>query len=1263
MASSPNNAVPPVSTQDFPIVGIGASAGGLDAFKRLLGAITPDSGMAYVLVQHLDPTHESILPEILSKVTIIPVNEITDDIHLAPNHIYVIPANKILTATDGVLKLTPRNKVKTNMSIDVFFTSLAEVHQTCAVGVVLSGTASDGTLGLKAIKAHGGITFAQDGKTAGYSDMPNNAISADVVDFVLPPEEIPAKLLQLKQTYLNGHNIEDAVVDEDFVYKQIISVLHKSSGVDFAFYKKTTISRRIARRMAITGKAKPLDYLKLLRANSNEQNYLFHDLLIPVTNFFRDPKIFLKLSESVFPAFLKKPDVNPIRAWVAGCSTGQEAYSLAILLYQFLEENQSGRRIQIFASDVSESAILKARIGIYHKSELENVPEHILQKFFIQKNEDYQVTRQIRDMCVFAIHNFLKDPPFAKMELISCRNVLIYLDPFLQKKALSTFHYALNESGYLFLGKSETSGPASDLFTPFAKNDKIYSRKPATGRYMQTYTEGIEETGSPKNRKLSGTEIRQTDVNKIAESILLSRYTPANVVINEQMDIVNIHGNITPFLEPSQGKPTFNLFKMAREGLGFELRNAIHKAKAAHTSIIKEAIGVKYNGATQLVNIEVLPLPNTVEPHYLILFNKTPIDDKIASTADSPENASSLEYLQRIGHLENELAQTHEDMRSITEDQEASNEELQSANEELLSGSEELQSLNEELETAKEELQSSNEELIIINQELLDKQEQVNSSRIYTEAIFATILEPLVVLDRDLRIKKINASFSKKFNISEIEADGKQIFEIQNHLFDNFTLRSTLEKILPKRTELNDYELTINLLPFGECIMLLNARHVINENSKEELILLAIDDITERKNHAAATEHAMKIAKDAKTKAEKAMLIAEEAANSKQQFLSNMSHEIRTPMNAIIGFTKVMLRSELSEKQQEYLGAIKNSGDALIVIINDILDLAKVDAGKMDFIEMPFRMNTSIDAMLNLFDTKIQEENLELLQVYDNKIPEILLGDATRLHQIILNLLSNAIKFTLKGKITLSVHLLKEDEEKVTIEFAVTDTGIGIPQNKIKKIFENFQQATNSTSKLYGGTGLGLAIVKQLVKKQGGAIKVVSQVDVGSTFSFTLNFRKTNMEIPEESESFMIELDTTVANIRVLVAEDIPLNQLLIKTILDDFGFDRDIAATGKIAIEKLKTSTYDIILMDLQMPEMNGFEATEYIRKKMNSQIPIIALTADVTTVDIEKCKQVGMNDYVTKPINEKVLYEKIVELLKKSNRVMDFVPYTPLS
>ncbi len=629
------NSTPPASEQNFPIIGIGASAGGLDAFKRLLTAIPENSGMAYVLVQHLDPSFQSFLPEILQRITKIPVHEITEGIHLAPNHIYIIPSNKILTSIDGVLKLTPRDKKILNLSIDIFFTSLAEVHKAFAVGVILSGTGKDGTKGLKAIKEYGGISIAQDMESAAYDTMPESAIKAGVVDFILAPEKIPEHLLQINGAYKTNpaHKNESQLrKDDEDTFKQILLLLHQFSGVDFTYYKELTLHRRIARRIAIVKEKNLVDYLKFLSSNKKEQDALFQDMLIPVTSFFCDLKTFQALTDTVFPSILKNknPD-SPIRIWVAGCSTGEEVYSIAICLQEFLRAGPDSYRdrtkIQLFASDISEKAIKKARAGIYTKADVEMLSKAQLEIYFTKNSGGYEVSKLLRNMCVIAPHNFIKDPPFAKMDLISCRNVLIYMDTFLQQKAFATFHYALKETGFLVLGKSESIGASSDLFAQVARSEKIFSRKQVPGRFRRVVTELKEEGLTKKVKTAVRYETAQTDFRKSAEAIMISK-SPASVVVNEQMDIVHIHGDITPFLLAPQGKPTHNLLRMAREGLGFELRNAIHKASKEKITVTTENIPVIINAPKHnpnsygdgqekhgLVSIEIIPITDTVEKH------------------------------------------------------------------------------------------------------------------------------------------------------------------------------------------------------------------------------------------------------------------------------------------------------------------------------------------------------------------------------------------------------------------------------------------------------------------------------------------------------------------------------------------------------------------------------------------------------------------------------------------------------------------------
>ena len=589
------------------------------------------------------------------------------------------------------------------------------------------------------------------------------------------------------------------------------------------------------------------------------------------------------------------------------------------------------------------------------------------------------------------------------------------------------------------------------------------------------------------------------------------------------------------------------------------------------------------------------------------------------------------------------------------------NEQIEAQNEKYIQVNKELAFQNEEKGKRAAELVIADNEIVIQNKEkekratenkkLEALSDSLKLASQYSLSLIEASRDPLVTISTEGKIMDMNEAFANIIEMTREKLIGTDFFD---YFTDSQKAREVYQEVFVKGF-VADYPLTIRDVKLTD--VLFNGSVYKNEKGNVLGAVVVARDITEQKRFETELIEAKVFAEMATIIAEEEKSKAENAVKAKQQFLSNMSHEIRTPMNAIIGFTKVVLKTDLSAKQKEYLTAIKMSGDALIVLINDILDLAKVDAGKMTFEQTPFKMALSISAMLHLFETKIQEKNLELVKEYDNKIPEILVGDPVRLRQIILNLVSNAVKFTTKGKITVSIRLQSEDEDKATIEFAVTDTGIGIPENKMDKIFENFQQASSGTARLYGGTGLGLSIVKQLIETQGGIISVKSIINEGTTFSFILSFPKTKDEL--ESETELAELDTEIKNIKVLVVEDMALNQLLMKTLLDDFGFERDIASNGKIAIEKLQSKSYDIILMDLQMPEMNGFEATDYIRNKLNSNIPIIALTADVTTVDFAKCKAFGMNDYIAKPIDERLLYSKILDLVKKPIPIATAIKY----
>ncbi|MFV8331748.1 CheR family methyltransferase [Flavobacterium sp. GSP14] len=1396
-------------SHEFPIVAIGASAGGLEAVTELLQNLSPTTGMAFIYVQHLSPDHKSILPSLLSKVTQMVVQDIDDMEKMIPNNVYVIPYNKEIKVVDGHIKLIPRpEKRKSNLSIDLLFSSLAETHKENVIGIVLSGNAHDGTAGLKEIKQVGGITFAQD-DSAKFASMPHSAIASGVVDFILSPKEIGLEINRISKhplaTLRPIKNIpESEIENNDPALQHILQVLHKSKNVDFSHYKMNTIKRRITRRMLIHNIKTLKEYAALLLYQTSEIDLLYHDLLINVTAFFRDTDAFLLLKNTILPKIIKnKTAGDSVRIWIAACATGEEVYSIAMLLLEIQDHTKNNIPLQIFASDLSIEAINLARIGEYSAHQLANVSPERLQRFFTKTKDKYRVCKSLRDVCVFAQHNILLDPPFSKMDLISCRNVLIYLDTIAQKKAISTFHYALNDGGCLMLGKSETIGSSGHLFGVTNKKYKFYCRKnysrlnTISNLNSRTANSIMPNKNSSLARILKKTNSPANGTIGLAfDTVLLENYVPASVIVNYDLDILQFRGSTSLYLQHSSGKASFNILKMAHPEITFELRNAIHNAIKTEQTVVK--IGIEMNrdkneNAYRIVNLEVTPITiEGEEPLLVVVFTGQQVSEVEEDPIKSSQNISVAKD-RRIKKLEEELVAARADMGSIILDQESSNEELQSLNEEIVSSNEELQSLNEELETSKEEIESTNEELTTSNQELHARNQQIEELYSYSEAIISTIHEPMLILDKDMKIRSANESFCKTFRVSEQESIGKSLYKLNDNQWSFPELRKLLEDIVPNNVRFHDFEIDHIFSNIGHKILLLNAHRVSQPSQNEELIVLTIIDITAVRKlalevqekemkilevQAESEKKAMKIVEDSNKRydmmlmqspfafailkgkdmkiilandsvkkvwgkgndvegksffdvlpeiastefpsllnevfttgkpfngyehrvsllrkgkmedgyfnfvyqpyleadktisgvtiianevtkqvhlkdqlieaianAEHKTKLAEDALKAKQQFLSNMSHEIRTPMNAIIGFTNVLLKSELNSQQKECVNAVKTSGNSLIVIINDILDLAKVNAGKMNFEENPLNLNQTICEIFHLFVVKCEKKNIELVKNIDSAIPKIVLGDDIRLRQIFLNLISNAIKFTEKGTITLDIKILDQNAEKTTIEFALTDTGIGIPENKLDTIFDNFEQAFDATSRLYGGTGLGLAIVKQLVELQGGTLFVKSILGKGSTFGFSMSFKNTTLEMPVES-AIQLNKDNKLTNVKVLVAEDMPLNQLLIKMILEDFGLECDIAENGKIAIEKLQNNTYDIILMDIQMPEINGFEATEFIRKKMKSKIPIIALTADVTSVDIKKSLEIGMNDYISKPIDEKLLYNKINELLMR--------------
>lgn len=664
----------------FPIVGVGASAGGLNAFKLLIEGIKSNIDMAFILVQHLDPKRESHLSEILQYSANVQVTEITDGIEIEPNRIYVLPSNSMLNIEGNLLKLLPypKKRSSSNLPIDEFFKSLAKVHKQRAIGVVLSGTANDGTEGLRAIKKEGGITIAQDPETAEWQEMPTNVIKTGDVDYILSPQEIPLKIKSLWETLdTEDEESEEFTTEEKNLFVKILKNIENFKGTDFTYYKQTTIRRRILRRMGLTKSKDLAEYYKTLSKSKAEQRILYQDLLIPVTKFFRDPEIFEYLCAEIFPSLIESRVDNTLRVWVSACSTGEEAYSMAICLKEYLLDQEKNNKdstidvtkftIQFYATDLSEKAIVKARKGFYSDEQLEHVSEKRLNKFFTRTKGGYQIDEEIRDLCVFAVHDFLNNPPFGKMDLISCRNVLIYFQPRLQKKALETFHYALRDKGYLLLGNSETARSSPDHFIPLDNHNKFFKRKSNPTKYPLPINIRNSHP-EPLKSKTMTEKIGTTDFNEKTKNLLLDFYSPQGVVVNDDLEIVHFFGNTNKFLTQQSGKPSHNLIKMAKKGLEFELRNIVFKAKKENQQVDKKNIHVVLDQQETYINLSAKPFEDDNSDWFIVLF-QTVEKDQLTTVSDINLNDSDSEKDLKIHQLEMELENLREDIRAITEDQ------------------------------------------------------------------------------------------------------------------------------------------------------------------------------------------------------------------------------------------------------------------------------------------------------------------------------------------------------------------------------------------------------------------------------------------------------------------------------------------------------------------------------------------------------------------------------------------------------------------
>jgi two-component system CheB/CheR fusion protein len=1049
--TTPQNGVllsPPSSAEtNFPVVGIGASAGGLDALRKLLENTPENTGLSFVIIQHLASGQESMLAEILSRSTKMKVQKIQNGMQIQPNQVYVIPSGKILTLQKGILKLQPKGL--SLKPIDEFLRSLATDKKTQAIGIVLSGTGTDGTEGLQLVKVEGGITFAQDPKTAQYPDMPRNVIETESVYFVLPPEKMGEELTRIaSHPEIVRNEIETAKqpLETKDSAQTIFGLLKASFGVNFASYKPATSNRRISRRMIINKIETPQEYVAHLKTNPKELQSLFDDLLISVTSFFRDPQTFEMLREKVFPNLFEKKQNNlPVRIWIPGCSNGEEVYSIAIQIEEYLEEkNIADLVVQIFGSDVNAKNVEKARKGQYLKIIENNVSKTQLQRFFTPINGSYQVNKQVREMCIFAKHDLTKDPQFSNLDLIICRNVLIYFDAQLQEKILPMFHYGLKPHGYLVLGQSESIGKFTYLFENIEKRGVIFQKKVGLNRVdlqleMPTqYPIGNYPKPTSKNDPLN--VLRET-----VDELLMTEHVPASIVLNTNLDILIFRGKVDPYLSVDSGDASFNVSKIVRKELRPTLQTAVYKSKK-ESKTIRETIRLVQDKKTSIIQIQVIPIETSkiAERFFLVKFEETAKCKRIAKKeSQTPEDIDSQNVKdEQNKELSESLESTRQTLQAVIEQQEATNEELRSSMEEVQSSNEEMMSTNEELATAKEELQSTNEELTTLNDELKNRNLNLSILNDDLSNLMGNIDTAVVILDNELRIRRFNSSAETLLRLMPSDV-GVLITDIRlGILIDGFanTLKSALnlEVIREEIKTSADHWYQMRIKPY------------LTEEKKTAGLVISFSDITEIKN-----------------------------LEDKLKVISSFTrHDVRNKLVTVNG--NIYLARKLAEGQpkiQKHLDSIPDT----LAKIDRIFDVSKVyenlGSHKFEIIDVGKSVKDAVSFFTDFKGAKIINE------VNGFKV----IADET-LSTIFGNLIDNTLKYGVK---TTQIRIYTEQQPDGSTNLIYEDDGEGISTEDKVRIFE----------KGFGkGTGLGLFLIKRCCNLYGWNITENGEHEKGARF-------------------------------------------------------------------------------------------------------------------------------------------------------------------
>jgi two-component system, chemotaxis family, CheB/CheR fusion protein len=1237
----------------FPIVGIGASAGGLEAFTRLLSLLPADTGMAFVLIQHLDPTRASFLPDALSRVTTMPVVEAEDGAQMEPSRVYVIPPSADVALEKGKLRLRVRggDGRGSHLPVDLFLLALAQERGNRAIGVVLSGTASDGTEGLRAIKAAGGITLAQDPQSAKFGGMPRSAVDAGVVDHCLPLSQLAEELVRLsRHPYLSAGRPGLAGGD-GVTLRKILRVVRDAVGVDFAEYKRPTLERRIARRMTLSRAQDLPAYLRILEADSQEIRALYEDTLIHVTSFFRDLEVFEQLKSAVFPKILRhKAEGAPIRIWVAGCSTGEEVYSLAIVLLEYLQAAGSNQPVQIFGSDVSDRAIERARGGTFPDSAMREVSQERRQRYFTKTDSGFRINKAVRDLCVFVRHDLARDPPFSKLDLASCRNVLIYFDQVLQRRIIATFHHCLREPGFLLLGRTEAISGFSQLFSPVDKAHKIFARTAAPSQLHFAPGAELFPAGAQSGAaKLAVNARAPGDMAKHLDRLLLARFAPPAVLVTAKLDVLQFRGQTGIFLQPAAGEPQSNLLKMARPGLMAPLRAAITQAKK-EMAPVRKAVEIEEDGVVRACEVVVIPFTGPLEPNerlFLVLFenSSTRATSSPATRGGQRRRPTPAQARdgRRMARMENEMAATRDYLQSLIEEHSQATDDLGSANEELVSGNEELQSLNEELETAKEELQSTNEELTTLNDELQNRNQEVNLANTDLVNLLSTVDIPILIVDRERRIRRFTPKARRILNVVARDI-GRPFDDIRPNLslpHLDAEIAQVIERMEMKESEVQDIEGHWHRLQI---------RPYQGADGRVDGAILSLVDIDALKHHVAVAEEA---------KAE-----AERANRAKDEFLATLSHELRTPLGTMLLEAQLLRRIEVSpERVAQASEKIERGVRMQVQLIEDLLDVSRIVTGKMEMETASVDLVEVVRAAVEGVAVAAARKPVTLTVSLDKALGPMR-GNSTRLQQVVSNLLTNAVKFTHEG-----------GEVRVVLERAdgrallrVSDNGRGIEPAFLPHLFRRFSQEDSSVTRTHGGLGLGLAIAHHLVGLHGGTIRAESAgAGQGATFMVSLPLERSGREeagqgvlepvapgsSPPDGSALAPALARQFVNLRVLVVDDDAGTRDALLALFEAAGAvarGADSAVQGLAAVEDFRPA---VVLCDIAMPGEDGYSFIRRMRALgpgRGGLIPALALTALAGEEDRQRALSAGFQMHVAKPVDIRRLTEAVAEVSRSA-------------